>query len=225
MNYHAAYNYLSLKGVLAERWAHGPVFGAMADQGNQVTLTPEGGFKDDRVDAIYGLRGSSFDRELIEDEKATYEQAGQWLNDVLAVLKPKRVTRLVAHWFALYPLSNKDAALAANRRLKVHYFRDGVDALQPQDYEANFSAVSGGSTRGDLMWSYEFGIVGPQHKGAFFGVADDDRDSRWWMGLKFNLNRSNDDGIDEPSTAIEALLQEGAGEYERLVQAAMSSIF
>ena len=28
INYHAAYLYWNLRGILAEKWAHGPLFGA-----------------------------------------------------------------------------------------------------------------------------------------------------------------------------------------------------
>jgi hypothetical protein len=225
MVYHSAYNYLSLKGVLAERWAHGPIFGAMTDQGNQVTLTPEDGFKEDRVDGIYGIKASSFDRECVKSKTESYEQAKQWLGDVLEVLKPKRTTRIAGHWFALYPLTNVDAAEAATRRLKVHYLKDEVGNLQPEGYENNFVALTGASLRGDRLRSFDLGAVGPPHKGSFFAIPDKGRDESWWMGLKFNLNRTNEDGIDEPAAAIEELLADGDKEFDELVQTSMTAIF
>lgn len=225
MGYHAAYNYLTLKGVLAERWAHGPVFGAVADQGNQITLTPASGFQDKRIDGVYGLRASSFDHECIDCAAETYEQAGEWFNDVVEVLKPKRITRLHTQRFALYPLSNIDAAEAATRRLKVRYYKDELANLQPDGYR-NFSAVSGISIRDDRYLSIEMGVVGPPHKNNFFGVPDDERDSKWWMGLKINLNRTADDGIEgNAAEALKSLIAEGADEYDRLVHQALGSIF
>ena len=40
VSYHAAYNYWSLRGILAERWAHGPLFGATGESPEQTTLMP-----------------------------------------------------------------------------------------------------------------------------------------------------------------------------------------
>lgn len=224
--YHAAYNYLSLKGVLAERWAHGPLFGSFADQGNQVTLTPEDGFKKDRVDGIYGIRASSFDRECVSDKNRTYEETNQWLRDVVEVLRPKVVTRMTSHWFALYPLSNQDAAEAATRRLKLHYYsKEQIGLLEPEGYTSKFAAVSGLSMKNDKHLSVDMGVVGPPHRGTLFGLADDDRDSRWWMGLKISLVRQNPDGINPALEAIGDLITEGSKEYERLVMQGFGSIF
>ena len=40
LTYHSAYTYWSLKGVLAERWAHGAIFGAYGEQPQQISLQP-----------------------------------------------------------------------------------------------------------------------------------------------------------------------------------------
>jgi hypothetical protein len=39
-SYHSAYQCLSIRGVLAERWGHGPIFEAFNDQGMQIALLP-----------------------------------------------------------------------------------------------------------------------------------------------------------------------------------------
>ena len=226
LRYHAAYNYLSLKGVLAERWAHGPLFGAFVDQGNQVTLTPEKGFAVDRVDGIYGLRASSFDREKVSNASRSYEQAIQWLSDVVEVLGPKRTTRATANWFGLYPLSNIDAARAATNRLVTRYYsKDHLKLIQPKDFEDNFVAVNGLSLRGDLQLSYDLGVIGPPHKGTFFGVPDEDRDSKWWMGVKITLTRDDDDGIGDPVDAVKQVIQEGSKSYENFLMHGLASVF
>src|SRR4051794_23257406 len=103
VGYHAAWNFMSLKGVIPERWGHGPLFGAVTDQGNQVTLSPADGIEEENVAAIYGVRASSYDRECVQDRGKTYAEAKRWLRDVLDVLSPKRTTRMRLSWLSLYP--------------------------------------------------------------------------------------------------------------------------
>jgi hypothetical protein len=217
--YNAAYDFWNLKGLLAERWAHGPIFGAVADQGNQVTLTPESGFKEDRVEAMYGLRSSSFDRELVEDVERTYSEAHDWMADVIEALDPKKTTRIAVQWFALKHVGNLDAARSANRKLRLHYYdKSRFDALVP-DYQDQFAAVNSLSIEGDKQFHLTMGLVGPPHKNTMFGVADAERDSQWWMGLNVTLLRFNEDGLTggSPLKAIDDLTQEGKEEYKRLL--------
>lgn|GEM_PF-4418863 len=221
VQYHAAYDFFSFKGVLGERYAHGPKFGAFVDQGSQVKLTPEGGFKDDRAEAMFGMRGCSFDQELVDDPQRTYEEARLWTSDVLEVLQPKRITRVIADWFPLYPLSNRDAAEAASKRLRVRYYnKDRFDELMP-DYETKLGALSSMCLDGDKRWSIVLGVVGPPHKNQFFGVPDEQRDENWWMGLNFHITRFDEGGlVPEGETVmpvVEQILEEGVSEYERLI--------
>jgi hypothetical protein len=225
--YHAAYDFWNLRGLLAERWAHGPVFGAVGDQGNLIKLTPEGGFADDRVEANYGLRSASFEREFVKDRKLTYEESRAWMGDVIEALDPKRTSRISTQWFALYPLGNIDAAKSADRKLRLRYYdKERLRALVPDAYPNQFGAVNSLCVDGDKQWSAIIGLVGPPHKNQFFGVPDKERDERWWMGLNFSLTRFNEKGLVEgsPMEAMTALIDEGCKEYERLSTNGLGSV-
>ena len=227
LHYHAAYNYLSLKGVLAERWAHGPIFGALADLGNQVKLTPESGFDKDRVEGMYGLRYSYFDRELVRDRKNTNEQTLEWFGDVIDVFDPRVITKVSIQYFALYPLSNIAAAESATQKLRRHYYNeDKIDGLLPQGFDHNFVALDGLCLDHEREWHLVVGAVGPPHKGRFFGVADPQRDENWWMGLNFHLVRKNDEGLGDgdPMSVIENAMNDASAEYDRLVMQALGSV-
>jgi hypothetical protein len=228
LHYHAAFDFWSFKGALAEKWGHGPVFGTFVDQGNQVKLAPEQGFSDDRVEATYGVRFASFDRELVKDKEGTYRLARQWLADVVEVLDPKKTNRIAAQWFVLHHLGNADAAASANQKLRLRYYnKEKLDAFWP-DYGQRFAAVDGMCIDGNRHWSAIMGIVGPHHKNHFFGVPDEERDRQWWMGINFNLSRIGDEDdclvSGSPMALVDELFAEGDKEYERLVNGFLASV-
>lgn len=227
VRYHAAWNYLSLKGVIPERWGHGPLFGAVTDQGNQVTLSPASGLDEENVAGIYGIRASSYDRECVQDREKAYSEAKRWLRDVLEVLSPKRTTKFRLSWFALYPFPNQQAAERADVRLKDRYFNEtNLEPLLPEGYDSHFAAVNSFCVEQDRQWSLEMGLVGPPHQGNFFAVPLAERDTQWWMGLKFTLiRRDEEEGLGPtPADALDQLIAEGSSEYERLVLQGFGSV-
>ena len=131
MAYDSAFSYWNLRGVLAERWAHGPVFGAWADAGQQVNLNPgpDADDGDAHITAMYGIKISGLLAEGERTEGAS-ELALQWLSDVYEVLQPRRVTRISVQMFGLYPVTNPEQA---SRRLRSHYYRsDNLKAALPE---------------------------------------------------------------------------------------------
>ena len=145
------------------------------------------------------------------------------------MLHPKRTTRVAAQWFALYPLGNEDAAESATKKLKLRYYgKDRIESLLPK-YRRRFAAVSSMCIDEPRHWSVTMGVVGPPHRGQFFGVPDEERDSKWWMGLNFQLSRIEDKGLVEeeasPMPTVEGVIKEGKSEYQRLIQDGLGSIF
>lgn len=210
--YHAAYNFLSLKGVLAERWAHGPVFGAFADTGNQITLTPGPDPEIARptrlVQAFYGLKSSGFHYEQLPRSEVggIAEIAAAWHKDAMTVLVPRRTTQLVVGWFLLHPISNPEKS---SRLLRERYYKSEATALlKPERYSSYHSAVETLIDQGDEAYTIVLGVVGPPHKGQFFAHAGPDRDSRWWMGLRTSYSRRNDDGLEEPAEQIRDMISQ-----------------
>lgn len=228
VGYPAAFRFWTFKGVLADKYAHGPKFGAYADLGNQVKLTPKDGFAEDQAEVTYGIKGASFDQEQVADHERSRNEARQWFEDVLQVLEPKKITRVRAHWFALYPIGNEDAARSKSQKIRLHYYdKDKLDAIQP-DYGSRHAAIDTLCIDGDKKWSVVIGAVGPPHRNVYFGVPDRERDRKWWMGLNFNLARENDDGLAEDGVAlsgtIKELIDEGATEYMRLIDVGLKPV-
>lgn len=228
VGYPAAFRFWTFKGVLADKYAHGPKFGAFADLGNQVKLTPTGGFEKDRAEAIYGIKGASFDQELVADHEQVRDEARRWFEDVFQVLEPKKITRVRAHWFALYPVGNEDAARSRSQKIRLHYYdKDKLEIIQP-DYRSRLAAIDTLCVDDDKKWSVIIGAVGPPHRNVYFGVPDPERDRKWWMGLNFNLARENEDGLTEDGAAlcsvVEELIEEGAKEYERLINVGLMPV-
>jgi hypothetical protein len=232
LSYHAAYNYWNLRGVLAERWAHGPVFGAASalDAFAQTTLTPatgEGG--DTRLWAAYGLRASG----LLAEGQYWVPQAPRllerWIGDALDVFQPKRVVRAATSLFALYPVD--DITEASTKLRELHQgstplqdlfpdslrehrdsFHSAIDFLVPLDDEgSNVSVV--------------IGAVGPIHKGGFFIEPDEERDNTWWMGIRYDRRRlAEAEGLKEPGLALKRMAQRSMADVEHLAEHALEGV-
>jgi hypothetical protein len=225
-HYHSAYNFWGLRGVIAERWAHGPYFGAFAEPGpQQVTLTPAS----DRpnplsLQAFYGLKSSGFNFETVQDTTFAKRLANEWFADVFEVLKPRRTVALSASWFQLYPAGNPERA---SRKLRDAYY-GGHDAqlsrLKPARFSSYHSAVEMLMVQGPIAGSVIIGVVGPPHRGQFFANDISDRDSRWWVGVRYNLRHNSDDGIEDPVAAIENLIDESARDLDQIALAALPRI-
>jgi hypothetical protein len=201
MTYHSAYNYLSLKGVLAERWAHGPLFGAFSEAGAQITLTAAGepgGPPPRPVQAFYGLKASGFVYERLPRNELSdvTDDAVSWISDVYTVLSPRRVIGTQVQWFLLHPIDNAERS---SRLLRDRYYNATNSArLKPSRYGSYHSAVENVVTQGPEMYTVVLGVVGPPHKGQFFSSDDPERDARWWMGLRIAFSFKDEDGIDDP---------------------------
>lgn len=223
VQYHSAYNFLSLRGVLAERWAHGPYFGAYAEPTQQqVTLTPPSD-AESRLQAFYGLKASGFSSERIDDLDLTTRLARDWFSDVFEVLNPKRIISMSIEWFALYPVSNPDRV---SKRLREAYYNEGaqLSRLKPDRFAHFHSAIDMLMLNGDDQASLIAGVVGPPHRGArFFVTADAERDSAWWFGLRYSTRRSSsDDGL--AREGLDELMSTSQTEFKRLVALVMPRV-
>ena len=108
VQYEPCFTFWNVKSALAERWAHGPDFDQLTDQGNQITLArtsnqiPDDGF----AGAIGGIVLSSLIWEMPNSPEAAFELAIEWLDDCLTASKPQKVLRIQALQRWLSPTSN-----------------------------------------------------------------------------------------------------------------------
>jgi hypothetical protein len=123
MGYAAAFNFWNYRGVLAERWGHGPIFGALAQQlgTEQVTLTPPTEAEDQRLQAVYGLKEAWITAEGQRWTEEVRDLAKQWLSEVHEVLQPRQTVRVNAQLFGLYPVGDP---IQVSRRLRGRYYRN-----------------------------------------------------------------------------------------------------
>ncbi len=211
VQYHSAYNFLSLKGAIAERWAHGPAFGAYSELAQQAVSLTAGPDRDNDIQGLYGLKSSSFRRRNVTDYSATRDLAMRWLGDVFEVLDPQRSVAVVAHWFGLYPIANP---ARATQGLRQRYaVPQAVSAFKLDGHSQWLSGVDGMTINGNENLSYVIGAVGPPHRGRPFSWEDEDRDSKWWMGVNVTIEKFNESGLDDPLHDLEDLLARGAKYY------------
>src|SRR5579863_2483624 len=95
ISHEAAFLFWGIKGVLAERWAHGPHFTAYGDHPNQLTLTDVPSMnRQAKKQAIAGIVVSSFIWEAPPARKDAQDLATEWIHDVLEAATPRSVNKL-----------------------------------------------------------------------------------------------------------------------------------
>jgi hypothetical protein len=231
VTYHAAYAFWNLRGVVAERWAHGPIFGATNEVPQQVTLLPAQGEEgaDASLQAAYGLRASAVTGEGPKRTAEARKIASDFIGDALTALNPKRVVRVEVSLFGLYPL---DDVVDASRRLRSIFYGDSqalARVLPPTVRNQRgkwYSAIDFivPETDEGTGLSVIVGPVGPPHRASFFSVPDSDRDSRWWMGFRVERRRVEERGIRDPRVALSRISSGVMEEYEHVARTVVPEI-
>jgi hypothetical protein len=231
VTYHAAYAFWNLRGVLAERWAHGPIFGATNEVPQQVTLLPARGEEgtDASLQAAYGLRASGVIGEGPKSTAEAQKIASDFIDDALTALNPKRVVKVEVSLFGLYPL---DDQAEASRRLRSIFYGDS-EALtrvlpptvrnQREKWHSAVDFIVPETDEGTGL-SVVIGPVGPPHRGSFFSVPNADRDTRWWMGFRVDRRRVEERGIRDPGVALSRIMSGVLEEYEHVAGTVLREI-
>jgi hypothetical protein len=229
INHHAAYTFWSLEGVLAERWAHGPVFGGSRREKDQVLLVPPvSPGSDNRLWAVYGLRGAALNAEGPKWVPRARDLVTDWYSDVLQAFDPKRVVQITVDVFALYPV---DDAVTTSQRLRAAYYSDGkLKSLLPDDLHER---------RDDFHAAIDFivpldenqssvsvvvGTVGPMHKGTFFNIADEERDSAWWLGIRYERKRVDPEGHRDVVGRITKMAKMSVSDTEQIARRVFNEV-
>jgi hypothetical protein len=232
VSYDAAFAYWNLRGVLAERWGHGPIFAAMGEAANQVNLTPvtEPGDADNRIQVVYGLKGSGLLAEGPERTAQAREVADHWFPDVYEVLAPRKTVRMNVQLFGLYPITNAEQV---SRRLRGHFYRnEHLLAALPDRLREHQDSLHGainwisiGDQDGTKrLTSLIAGIVGPVHAGAFFTFANAERDQGWWMGINVTLSRIGEEGIRPEVESLRELIADASADYDAIAPAVLREV-
>jgi len=229
LHYHAAYNFWNLRGVIAERWAHGPVFAGFQEQPSaQVTLLPATTEDDQNLLGIYGIRVSALLGEGPRRTAQAQDLASDWFRDVIQVLKPKLMNRMTIGLFGLYPV---DDVADVVQRLRTRYYDDRrLRGLMPatlrQEEDTFHAAVECFvpiSDEGSGV-SIILGTVGPPHKGTFFAFEDNERDARWWLGLRYERRMVEPGGIVHAHRDLMAFMRGGLTEFRAIAEAGMAQV-
>jgi hypothetical protein len=224
-SFHAAYRYWNLRGVLAERWAHGPYFGGYREGADQVVLLP-GPAEDHglRIQGLYGLRTASFNAEGTEATHLAAELAEKWFRDVYDVLAPRRTTLLRAQIFGLYPVKDP---LRVSGRLRARFYNDEhLRTMVPSRFNDYHAAVEFLALDPDPRLSAVVGVVGPPHRhDGFFAIADPERDDSWWLGFRMaSVDAREDDGFDDPVGTLLGMLGAAQNDFSTLARAVLPTV-
>jgi hypothetical protein len=229
MGYDAAFLYWNVEGVLAERWGHGPIFGAYSKTlgHEQVTLTPPPTDDDKRLQGVYGIKESWVHGEGAQRVAQVREIGAEWLGEVYEVLKPQKVTRVTVQLFGLYPIADP---VPISRKLRGHFYRQShLEAVLSErlreERDRFHAAVDVFVPREDGIVSLVAGAVGPLHSGGFFAFPDEERDARWWMGFNYGLMcPGGDDGFDDPVATVSQAMKDAERDLDAAAEAVLGQI-
>jgi hypothetical protein len=91
---------------LAEKWAHGPRFGAYSLDSDRLLLTKVAG--DNTVVGACGLKASAFSSEEGAAIKDSERTALEWLDDCIEVLRPQHFTRVYVKIIYSYTVQDRE---------------------------------------------------------------------------------------------------------------------
>lgn len=226
-SYHAAYAYWNAKSILAERWAHGPHFGGWAEgPGDQLTLSPLIDAKHPDpppLQALVGIKASGLLAERLADRDQVAKIGQDWLTDVYTALSPRRTVQLRVALFGLYPIRNPDQA--TDRLRSRFYVPDQVRLVVPERFRDNYHCaldLAAWDERG--LWSGIVGVVGPPHKGVYFGAPDSARDESWWVGFNLTSVQENEDGIVEPLDELERMSRRLRADFDLMTRTVLPEV-
>lgn len=205
MAFHAAYQYWNLRGVLAERWAHGPTFGSYREGPDFINLLPANE-EDMRLVAAYGLRGASLIAEGGKWTEGAIALAEKWLVDAYTTLEPRRTTSIRTQVVGLYPVKDPERA---SRKLRERFYKDEeLSKVVPSRFVFFHAAVEIMALEAPPPASIVVGVYGPPHRDqGFFGFPDGERDGEWWMCIRAVSHQTDEDGLEAPATGWNNLIQ------------------
>lgn len=221
--YHAAYQFWNLRGVLPERWAHGPTFNGYRAGPDFVHLTPSTDAEDARLVGAFGLRNAGLVAEGSYWTAGASSLAEKWLADVYKTLEPRRTTRIKAQITALYPTPDPDKV---SRNLRGRFYDDEeLQKLVPDRFSSFHAAIEGLCVDGDPPMSFVVGVYGPPHQlDGLFTFPDDARDSTWWLCARLVSMVASNEGFDDPVRNALDTLNQLTSDYSRIVRTTFPSL-
>jgi hypothetical protein len=214
VTYHATYTFYGLKGVIAERWAHGPIFGAVGEVGTgQLNLSPASGEGvDERIVAVAGIRTSGLVAEGRQWAPQAMDLGNRWFADIYKALNPKRTVSVTVEFFGLYPVRDEQRA---TQRLRERFYQD--ERLEDLAGKGPFHAAVEIMAHDEKTFrTIVLGVVGPPHAGMFFTFEDKQRDSQWAMGVRLHYAHRDPEGIEDPLATLAASMKSAEHDWERI---------
>jgi hypothetical protein len=207
MSCSASFFFWSLRGALAEKWGHGPHFGAWTEAQNQFTLLPQADMStaERKMAAMAGIITSSFLWECPEVPAYAEQLAQEWLSDVLETLTPQTVNRVQIRRYFSVPLHDGDEV---QRTLDAEY--PDLLAFSHEGYSTQFRGATFQNRRRfqdkALTATGTFGIWSKDQRQSWFNYeVPEDREHNLGLFLD-HVWLAEDPGFPDPSAAIRDLV-------------------
>ncbi len=215
VHYDAAYLYWNLRGVIAEKWGHGPLFGGYGEMADRTTLSLGVGENADVV-GVYGLKFIAWNWERMADIDEGKELALEWVHDCLQVLTPQVVKRVFVRLQYAYPVGATRTKVEKQMRNEF----EGLDLFNPAGYAeivhgAQFQAHKE-SDGVKVVASGIFGLYSPEQAEELFN-SKQDVDTDWCLGLFYDRNEMCDDGFNDPLATLIAAIDTAFKETKEVI--------
>lgn len=221
-HYHATYTFYDRKGAIAERWAHGPLLGAVGEVGGgQINLTPASDEEDhERLVAVAGMRASAVLGEGKRRAGQALEIWSPWLHDVESALKPLRSVRVTTDMIGLYPIKDE---WKTTQRIKLRYYQS--EALEKLAGAATFHAAPDIlDTDGRTHRTIIMGVLGPPHRGQYFTFENRARDTRWWLATRLVYTVLDENGLEDPLDLLGEAIRAVSADWKRVSENVLAEL-
>lgn len=201
VTYHAAFLYWNVRGILAEKWCHGPHFEAFHDAGEQIQLSRATEQPQDRW-AVAGLRASVFlsERDGQKPDEVT-SLSLDWLNDCIDVLKPQLVNRVTTNVFYSYPVEASRITRARAALSEQFPATTAFDLERWSEIETGITVAARRESASEREFlTGIFGVYGPEQASDYF--AWQPKGDERGLGLRIHHSRARDAGFDDPKRAV-----------------------
>jgi hypothetical protein len=184
--YDTAFLFLGTRGVVAEKWGHGPYFEAWSEQPGQITLTQSAAVPSPLL-GIMGIRVSLVVWQTPKSRESASALSSEFLSDCIQAFQPQAIRRVIIKMHYISPTTQPQALNA--KLLQDH---PTIAQIIPDGHDETYSGVMFNALshhRDDQIRSMcTLGIYSKEATQQFFGYEDED-DPEWAMGCFIEYHR------------------------------------
>jgi hypothetical protein len=185
--YDTAFLYLGTRGVVAEKWGHGPYFQAWSEQPGQITLTQTADATS-QLSGVLGIRISLVVWQKPKSRESASQLSCEFLSDCVKAFQPQNIRSVGVK---LHYISPTEQPQVLNAKLLEEH--PTLAQIIPPGHETTYSGLMFNAELHDrddqIRSSCNLGIYPKEASQQYFGYEDED-DPQWAMGCFIEYHRT-----------------------------------